>query len=215
MNKKIYVVFILTLLLLPLILNFVASQNISTDIFGITPDSGVKLTEKWDYLGKEWKNMLLANPIVKGIDSFFQKINFVFLFLFGIEYSLSLALFLTIFLWLYLFFTFFNILSNSLFSKGVSLIISLGFAILIAQIKLFQMPVNFIIGLFFGEQTWWMKLITGVGILILLVVVFVLIKKFGKQLAANKKKVKEEKNRIKLETGARAGEALSRAVGKS
>lgn len=218
MNKRVCIIFILGLLLLPLILNFVASQISqieSENIFGITPDSGVKLTQKWDYLGKEWKTILMQNSIVKGIDSFFQKINAVFLVLFGIDYSMSLVLFLTVFLWLYLFFILLNILGNTLFSKGVALIISFGIAIGAAQIKLFQMPVNLIIGVFFGEKPWWMKLIVGIAILAVLAVIFVLQKKFGKQFAANKKKMKEEKNRIKLQTGARAGEALSRVVGKS
>ncbi len=216
MNKKICVIFLLGLLLLPFILNFISSQVESQDIFGITQESGVKLTEKWEYLGKEWKNILLGSPIIQSIDSFFQKINVVFLVLFGINYSMSLVVFLTTFLWLYFLFTFYNILGNTIFSKWVSFVISLGICIGAAQIKLFQMPVNLIIGLFFGEKPWWAKLLIGAGILLVLAVVFVFIKKFGKQFAANKKKMEEEKNRIKLETGAKAGEVLSKAVsGKS
>jgi len=215
MNKKICVVFILGLLLFPLILNFISSQVESPDIFGITPESGVKLTQKWEYLGKEWKNIILGNSIIKAIDSFFQKINFVFLFLFGINYSMSLAVFLTTLLWIYFLFIWLNILSNSLFSKWVSFVISLGLAIGAAQINLFQMPVNLIIGLFFGEKPWWVKLLIGAGILLVLVAFFVLVKKFGKQFAESRKKMKEEKNRIKLATGAKAGEELSKAVGKS
>jgi len=216
MNKKVFFVFVLSLfLLLPLVLNLINSQAENSTIFGISPDSGVKLTEKWEYLGKEWKNILMGNSIIRGIDSFFQKISIVFSVLFGIEYSLSLALFLTIILWLYVFFMLTGVLGNIISSKWVSLLISLGFVILLAQIKSFQIPVNFLIGLFFGENPWWMKLIIGLIIFAILAVVFILIKNFGKQLAANKKKVKEEKNRLKLQTGARAGEALSKAVSKN
>ena len=213
MNKKVFFVFVLSLfLLLPLVLNFINSQAENSTIFGISPDSGVKLTEKWEYLGKEWKNILMGNSFIKNVDSFFQKISIVFSVLFGIEYSLSLALFLTTILWLYVFFMLTGVLGNIISSKWVSLLISLGFVILLAQIKLFQIPVNFLIGLFFGENPWWMKLIIGLIIFAILAVVFILIKNFGKQLAANKKKVKEEKNRLKLQTGARAGEELSKAV---
>jgi len=215
MNKKVFFVFVLSLfLLLPLVLNFINSQAENSTIFGISPDSGVKLTEKWEYLGKEWKNILMGNSIIRGIDSFFQKISIVFSVLFGIEYSLSLALFLTTILWLYVFFMLTGVLGNIISSKWVSLLISLGFVILLAQIKSFQIPVNFLIGLFFGENPWWMKLIIELIIFAILAVVFILIKNFGKQLAANKKKVKEEKNRLKLQTGARAGEALSKAVSR-
>ena len=74
------------------------------------------------------------------------------------------------------------------------------------------MPVNFIIGLFFGEQAWWVKVIIGIVIFAILAIIFVLIKNFGKQFAESKKKLKEEKNRLKIETGAKAGEELSKAV---
>jgi len=215
MNKKVFVIFLLGLFILPLILNFISSQNESLNIFGITSESGVKLTEKWEYLGTEWKNILMNNIVVKAIDSFFQKLNVVFLVVFGVEYSLSVAFFLTVVLWVLLFLTFHNILGNAIFSKLVSSVISFALVILIAQTKLFRFPVNWIIGLFFGEKPWWLKLIIGVVIFAIIAIIFILIKNFGKQLAANKKKVKEETDRLKLHTGARAGEELSKAVGKS
>jgi hypothetical protein len=187
----------------------------SSNFFGGASDSGANLTSKWAYIGKEWKASLMKNPIINGIDSFFQSINFIFLALFGIPYSLYLALFLTIFLWFYFFFSFRNILKMSLLSKGVCLLISFGLTIILAQVGLFSTIVNFIIQLFFGEQTWWMKVIIGMLILLGLVLVFAFIKRFGKQFAEKKKKMKEEENRIKLETGAKAGEALSKAISKT
>jgi hypothetical protein len=213
MNKKILMIFILSLFLFPFIFNFVSSQPDSSTIFGISPDSGVKLTEKWESLGKNWKDMLMENSVVRGIDSFFQKIDPLFSILFGVEYSLSLSLLFTILLWMYTFFLFNGILGNSLFSKWVSLAISLGVTIGIAQLKLFQISTNFIIGIFFGEQPWWAKVIIGIGIFAILAILFVLVKNFGKQFAASRKKLKEEKDRLKLHTGGVAGDALSKAVG--
>jgi uncharacterized membrane protein YuzA (DUF378 family) len=186
----------------------------SSNFFGGTSGSGIALTSNWAATGKQWKDSLMANPFVMALDSFFQKINFVFLALFGIQYSLSLALFLTLFLWFYFFFLFNNILKMSLFSKGVCLLVSLGLTIVSAQVGLFSKMVNFIIQLFFGEKTWWMKVIIGVLILLGLVLVFAFIKRFGKQYKENKKKWKDEENRLKLEVGAKAGEALSKAVSK-
>jgi len=213
MNKKIFALFILSLFILPLVLNLVNSQPDTSTIFGISPDSGVKLTEKWEYLGKEWKNILMGNPFIKGVDSFFQNINFIFVILFGMEYSLSIALLLTIALWMYIFFLFNRISINMIFSKGVALLISFGLTILIAQIGLFSKMVNFIIGIFFGEQPWWVKVIIGLAIFVILAVFFIVMIKFGKQIAANRKKLKEEKDRLKLHTGAVAGEELSKAIG--
>jgi len=228
MNRKIYIILLLGLLILFLNFNygnnnFIRGQMFeggggefggagASGIFGISADSGVKLTEKWESWGKNWKDMLMGNSFIKAVDSFFQKINFIFVILFGVDYSLSLSLFLIIVLWIFFFFMLLNVLGNTIFSKWVSVVISLGLSIGAAQIKLFQMPVNFLIGLFFGENPWWMKLIIGLIVFAILAVVFILIKNFGKQLAANKKKVKEEKNRLKLQTGAVAGEALSKAV---
>jgi len=215
MSKKIGVVFVLVLLLSPFILNFVSSQVESPNILGINPESGIKLTEKWEYLGREWKTILMQNVVVKTIDSFLQKIGFIFVVALGTSYSLSLAFFLTLFLWIYLFFGLFNILGNTIFSKWVSVVISLGLAIGAAQIKLLQMPVNLIIGLFFGEKPWWIKLIIGVAIILILVIVFVLIKTFGKKFAENKQKMEDMKNRLKLGTGAKIGEKMSSIFKKS
>jgi hypothetical protein len=215
MNNKIGVIFVLVLLLSPFILNFVSSQVESPNIFGINPESGIKLTEKWEYLGKEWKTILMRNVVVQTIDSFLQKIGFIFVVALGTSYSLSLAFFLTLFLWVYLFLVLLNILGNTIFSKWVSVVISLGLAIGAAQIKLLQMPVNLIIGLFFGEKPWWIKLIIGVVIVLILVIVFVLIKTFGKKFAENKQKMEDMKNRLKLGTGAKIGEKMSSIFKKS
>jgi len=212
MNKKVGAVFIFSLLLFPLVLNFVNSQPDQSTIFGISPDSGVQLTEKWQSWGQNWKTLLMQSPVINSIDSFFQKISPVFSVLFGTEYSLSLALLLTIALWVYFLLLFNRILSNSLFSKGVALLVSLGFTVIISQIGLFSRAANFVIGIFFGEQPWWVKVIIGIVIVAILAIVFILIKNFGKQFAANRKKAKEEKDRLKLHTGAVAGEELSKAV---
>jgi len=230
MNKKVYIILLLGLLILFLNFNYGNNNFIrgeifegeggefggagASGIFGITPESGIKLTEKWDYLGKEWKTILMQNSIVKAIDSFLQKISIIFSVLFGVNYSLSLSLFLTVFLWVCLFFLVFNILGYTIFSKWVAVVISIGIAIGAAQIKLFQIPVNLIIGLFFGEKPWWIKLIIGAAIVILILVVIVFIKTFGKKFAESKKKAEEEKSRIKLETGGKISEQLSKIFGR-
>lgn len=54
---------------------------------------------KWEYLGKEWRTILLKNKVVSGIDNFLTKISIVFKILFGQPYSLSVALFFVIVLW--------------------------------------------------------------------------------------------------------------------
>ncbi len=214
MNKKVFLLLIFSFLLVLLISSFVSSLYESTNILGITPESGVKLTEKWQTLGTEWKTNLMQNSFIRGVDSFFQKINFFFAFLFGTDYSLSLSLFLIIVFWVFFFLIGLNILGNTIFSKWVAVLISFGLAVGAAQLSLFQIPANLIIGLFFGEKPWWVKLIIGVVIFAVIVAAFIFVKQFGKQLAESKKKLEEKKNRIKLATGAKAGEELSKAVSK-
>jgi hypothetical protein len=228
MNKRGYAFLLVGLFILVGVLNFAKSDytssiinasstiaEASSNFLGGTSDSGVSLTSKWADIGKQWKDSLMANPFIHGVDLFFQSINFVFLALFGVSYSLSLAVFFIIILWFYFFFAFHNLLKmSSIFSKWVCLLISLGLTIILAQAGLFSMIVNSIIQLFFGEQTWWMKVIIGILILVGLVLVFAFIKKFGKQFAESKKKRKDEENRIKLETGAKVGEVLSKGISK-
>lgn len=57
--------------------------------------------EKWEFIGVQWKEFLLKNKMIAGIDAFFTKINLVFVVLFGIDWSLSLTMFFVFFLWLF------------------------------------------------------------------------------------------------------------------
>lgn len=209
------------LLILPLTLSIIRAQGeASGDSLGLlTPEqiegSTVKLTSSWDYLSKEWKTILLGNPIVKEADSFFQQINPVFFILFASDYSFSLKLLLVIILWvfvLFLLYTFFKYYTS--FSKIVSFGMSFLIAIMFAHVKLIEMPVNALIWFFFGEKPWWIKLIIGVIILAILMAVFMFLKKFGKQIKENRKKRKDELNSLKLEVQTKAGESVTEAFSK-
>ena len=102
--KKIGVLFICTFL----ILSFTQLFNIQAQDMGDLEDQiqeGVDRIEdakgifdegKWDYLGREWKEILLKRKFVSAIDGFFTKISILFKILFGEPYSLSLPLFFVI-----------------------------------------------------------------------------------------------------------------------
>ncbi len=215
--KKLSIIFILSLLILSLTFNVIKSQEKITSSSILNPENieeeTLKLNEKWEYLGEEWKSILLEEPIIKGIDSFFQKINTVFVVLFAEPYSLSLKLFLIIALWSIFFFIFHRIFKYyTSFSKPIPLGISLTLVVIMSHLKLFEKQVNFLMTLFFGDKPLWMKLILGIIIILVLVILFALIKKFGKQIAESRRKMKEEEERLKIETGAKAGEALTKAV---
>lgn len=233
MNKRVCVYFIFILFSLILMLNFIASAEgdtlassnqlieqstaiaqASSNFFGGTSGAGTNLSSKWAYLGTEWKATLMKNPFVSIADSVFKSMNFVFVILFAVDYSLSLAFSFILILWFYFFFAFKNMLKMSLFSKWICLIISFGLTIILAQAGLFSAISTFIVQLFFGVKTWWMKLILGALIVLGLLLLFAFVKKFGKQGAEKRKKQKDEMNRIKLDMGAKVSEAMSHAFKK-
>ena len=222
MKKEIFI-FAVSLLILPLMLNFIladdfdsaASEALGVNYSQIEEASTNLNSWSWDYLSNEWKTMLLGNSFVKGADSFLQSINVVFFVLFGIDYSLSLKFLLVVILWFYVLFRFDNLFKDvTLFSRGVSFVISFGLMIVMAHMGIIEAPVDGIMWLFFSQKTWWMKLIIAVVIIAVLVFIAILIKKFGFRFKENRKKMKEEMERMQLERGAKVGEALSKAAAK-
>jgi hypothetical protein len=176
-------------------------------------ETGVKLSEKWEYLGAEWKNILLGNSIIKNINSFLQGIDIIFVFLFATNYTLSISFFLIMFFWFFFFSRFYVIFKSFLFSsKPVSLGVSFALVVISAHLKLIQALANSLIWLLFGDKPWWVRVIIGVVIVLLIIVVAILIKNFGAQFAASKQKRKEEENRMKLEMGAKVAEKISEAA---
>ncbi|HTY44244.1 MAG TPA: hypothetical protein VMC80_03300 [Patescibacteria group bacterium] len=229
MNKR-GAILIFTLLTLFLILGLARAQsdiplpggvttgqleNASNQIQNITSQFG-QPNQYWTYLGGEIQKILFGSPVVKGIDSFFHKINLVFVVLFGVDYSFSFSLLLIVGLWFYFFLVIKNILKDfASFSKWISRIIALLTVIIMAQFKVFQKSINLVTFLLFGDKPWWLKVIFWIIIIGVLILLLYLIKTFGKQMAENRKKMKEEVNRVKLEMGAKISEAFGETIGES
>lgn len=218
MKKSIWIV-LLGLIILPLFLNLLSSAENISGLGSLNPenleDTTVKLTSSWEYLSQEWKTILLRNSFVKGVDSFCLSISTVFFVLFSESYSFSLELLLVIFVWVYFLLVFNNIFSNfSTFSKWASFGISFALTLMFAHLKIIKMPVTAIIWFFFGEKPWWAKIMIGAIVVALLVLVFILIKKFGKDYKAKRQKVKDALNSLKLEGQVKAGEKISEVLSK-
>lgn len=111
-------------------------ENVESNVKGITDTS--KWNEKWDYLAKEWKAMLLKNPIIKTADSFFTSISKVFKFVFGVPYSMSLVLFGIIFLWLVFLLEMGRIFSVFEKTQDFAYLISAVLAVILANLKVFE-----------------------------------------------------------------------------
>lgn len=202
-----------------------AQLGISSDLENqLSPDkideTTSKATQRWEYLKKEWKTVLLKNKIVSAIDSALTKINIVFKVLFNKDYELlSASFWIIILLWLFFFYIFGTIIKDfSTFSSGISFIISALLTIVCAQVNLLSMQANFLIWLasaaFGNSQPWWASMLVWTGIFIVLVIVMTVVNKFGGQMKANREKTKLLEERLKIKTGAISGEALTKAMSK-
>jgi len=149
--------------------------------------------EKWDYLSNEWNKILKKNPIVSGLDAVFTKTNIVFRILFGQDYSLSLTLFFVIFLWFYFLFGIKQIFTKAAtFNPNVSLIISAGLSIILAQLQILRKIVD-ITGWFILSKTagWW-RFIAFVIVCGIFMVIFYINSVFADTLKKSKEEAKKQ-----------------------
>lgn len=152
---------------------------------------------KWDYLGEKWKTIFLRNKVVSVVDGFFQKINIVFVVLFGENYSLSLTLLFIVILWFYSFFKLSEILTDySTFSSSVATLIGLGFSIIMAQLKFFRVLVESFGWLVFSQEAWWLRLIIFIVIGFVMIFLYKLSSQVGDSFKKNREKTKEEMEKL-------------------
>jgi len=143
---------------------------------------------KWDYLGNEWKNVLLKNKLVSGLDSFFTQISVIFEVLFGEPYSLSLTLFFIVLLWFYLLFKIKEILGDfGMFSPAISWAMSFVVVMLISRTDGIKSVVGFFGNLIFSQESLGLKWI----IFIIIAVIMIFIYKFSSLLGESYKATKE------------------------
>jgi len=148
---------------------------------------------KGDYLWEKWTSVFLNNKVVSLADSFFQKINFLFVVLFSENYSFSLTLFFIIILWFYFFFKLSEILTDySTFSSFVATAIGFGLVIIMAQLKFFRVIVESLEWLVFSSEGWWLRLIIFVVIVFILIFLYKLSSQIGNSFKKNREKTKEE-----------------------
>jgi len=170
--KKIGVLFLVAILLV----SFVAAldtEGLQEEMEGLRdaadPDNVKdKANEKWDYLQKEWTSILMKNKVVASIDSFLKQINIVFVVLFGEDYNLiSLTLWLVIASWLVLTFAVANVLIGQFnLGSALSLFIGVIVSIILAQVRILNFIITFVLNLAFAPELWYVRLIIWAGILI-------------------------------------------------
>ncbi len=196
----------------------------SSDLQGVGDDLEGKVGEfetakenvetKWDYLGKEWQNILLKNKFVVGVDNFLKKINFVFVFLFGEDYSLSLTLLVIIVLWIYLFLELSEILKDfTMFSPGTSKIIGLGVTIISAQVGILRKFTQAFGWIIFSPEAWWMRFIIFIVVCVILIFLHKITCVLGKKHKESKEKQEKAEAKTERKTLKKYFESFIKAFG--
>lgn len=197
--KKLGVILIISLLfIIPLILEIsIAQENIPGMPAQLqNPEETIQKLKNttetsWEYLSKEWQNILLKNTIVAKIDTLLKKIpEVVFMVLFSMPYSLTPSFLATIILWLYFALLIGDVLMGEFGAKAY--IGGFGAAIILAQVNFFKFIETFFIYLIFMKKAvWWNILITGI-IIAVLAIIFMFSNKLSAYLDERKKKEKEK-----------------------
>ncbi len=210
LNKKLALLILFLILSDFLFLTLIKAQETPPGLppqLGQSPEETLeqlknKTETKWDYLGEEWRNILLKNKIVSALDAFFTKISIVFRVLFGTDYSLSLTLLVVVVLWFYFLFKFAELFRDfTAFSSGTSWIMALGLAIVMAQLQILRKITEGLGWLVFARKAWWWNLIT----ILILIIVFILIYKLSSAWA---KKAKESREKLEKEKTEQAGKVI-------
>lgn len=156
-----------------------------------------KIETKWDYLGEEWKNILLKNKIIDFFDSFFKKINIVFEVLIAESYAFSVTLLVIVLLWIYFFLKMKEIVGDYFgFSNGISWIIGFGGVVTLAHIGFIRKITEFLGVLMFSQESELMRWIIIIIITFIFIFIYNISSLFGD---AYKKSIGElEKEQEKL-----------------
>ncbi len=156
-------------------------------------------TEGRTYLIEEWKKIFLKNPTILKMNSFFEKLNFLFVFLFAQGYAFSFSLFFTMILWFFMMYNMLIILKDySLFNKYASFVLSFGLATILSHVQFFSLILGIVERVSFSNEYAFFRELIYVGFLIFLGFVLYVNVYIGKMLIAIRKEgdvAKERYNR--------------------
>jgi len=213
MKKSLTLIFLFGLFVLPLALQvvIVSAQEVPGVPSHLTPEKLLEQQQRieqyrniteWQMLGVRFREAMLKNPVISGIDWFFTKISFIFRILFGMPYSLSITLLCVIALWFVFWVDAGNLIkSYSFLSNSSSLGISAALAIVLAQFKVFANIVNFAGTLIWAREAAWQRVLL-VGAVIFFFVLLHFISGIGSKYFKERKEEKEERR----EKGRKRGE---------
>jgi len=163
---------------------------------------GFTEADKWNFIGLQWKEFLLKNKLIAGMDAFFTKINIVFVILFGMDWRFSMQILFAFLFWCFTLFSV-NKYIFSVTNNNISLIYSFVPVILLAQINLFEYVGKWSVALVFYKDSILWKTLLFLFIIAIFVVFGLLNSSISKLLKKKKEKKEkgEEKETIKTLSG--------------
>lgn len=148
--------------------------------------------DKWNFLGAQWKEFLLKNKAIASVDSFFTKINIVFVILFARSWNISLEMFFIFLLWIFTLISLIGYTNIFLVKSNIQrFFVALALTIVLAQVKLFyyiSVGLNKLI--LYKSSSWW-KFTIFVVIIAGFFIYLILNKEIAKLIKEN-----NEKNKI-------------------
>jgi len=173
-------------------------QGVSENLEG-NVDKVKEFTEgdKWDFIGSQWKEFLLKNKAISGVNDFFTKIDIVFVVLFSLHWAISIEMLFVFMLWLFTGLSIYGylfIFRNTYVRWGASF---LG-AVALAHAKVYYLISTAMYKLIFFKQNNWWSLATFVICITLLILYFMINKVISKKLQESRKLGEEHDRDLKL-----------------
>ncbi len=216
MKRKLVIV-----LLLLFAISFASAQlsgleNQIEDVSGNLEGNVTKIREiterdKWDFIGSQWKELLLKNKAVAGIDAFFTKINIVFVVLFAHDWDFSLGLLFVFLIWLFTLLSFVTYARLKFDNGWTVFLVSLGATLVFAHARIFNYLSNGAVKVFlYKPSAGWRLLILAVEILALFAYL-----KLNQFISKNLKKAKEKRKKELLEEKVESTERFQKNMVKT
>lgn len=170
--------------------------------------------KRWEYLGKEWKKILLENKFVSTMNSFLTKISIVFVIFFGEPYSLSFVLLGVIILWFYFFLKFSEILTDySSFSSTTSMVIGFALTMVLAQFKILKKIIEFFGWLIFWKESNIWRFVIVLVIFLLMIGLYYLSSYLGERHKKQKEEEAKQQEKIDRSFLRKIADMFSKALG--
>jgi len=161
------------------------------------------------YLTQEWGKLIGRAKIIGPIHNFLSSNQIIFKIFFNYPYELSLTFFFVLFIWLTFLFKSAKLIKSFGFIKEVfSLPVALLFAIIFAQISVFNFIAKGISNILFSTNAWWARII----IFILACTIIITLSILSDYLSRYFKRQEEKKKIAELEQTAREFKAEQKGI---